>query len=153
MGEYHNIAEYNPVHKVMLFGGGNGPNGREIFSMDASGQISALRDAPFPLGIMQSVVTVDTASGDYLVFGNDRTFYSYDIVTDAWRQHNASNVPIFTTAYGAPVFGIVATPISNHGVNFFVQCNGKNDCRVFLYKHAPGSGATFPQSPESLTTR
>ena len=36
MGPYHNFAEYNPVHKVVIFGGGNGSN--DIYKLDTCGQ-------------------------------------------------------------------------------------------------------------------
>jgi len=33
IGEYHNFTEYNPVNKVMFFGGGNGAMGQKNYSL------------------------------------------------------------------------------------------------------------------------
>ena len=146
MGGYHNFAEYNPVHKVVLFGGGNNPGSRKIYKLDASGQITALRDAPIDLGIQQTIVTVDPVSGKYLIFGNSNNFYAYDISTDTWQLQSGS-LPIFTAPiYSPAVHGIVATPISNYGVNMFVKCH-ISTCSVYLYKHASGSGTPPPTAP------
>ena len=65
-GSYHNIAEYNPVHKVLVFGGGVGSN--DLYKIDSAGNITALKKAPINLGIQETVFTVDPVSGEYLVF-------------------------------------------------------------------------------------
>jgi hypothetical protein len=142
---YHTFAEYNPVHKLMFFGGGNDPGSRQIFKLDAAGQITPLQDAPIGLGINQSIVTVDPVSGDYLVFGEDGEFYAYDILTDTW-QAQSGPVPIFEPVRGtSKVWHTNATPVGTHGVVMFVKFYFGDPSRawVYLYKHA----ASTPEPP------
>src|SRR2546422_6521540 len=45
IGDYHNFAEYNPVRKVMVFGGGEGGAAtRKIWKLDATGAVTPLND-------------------------------------------------------------------------------------------------------------
>jgi hypothetical protein len=78
MGGLSAFAEYDPVHKVMLFGGGSG--NRNIYKLDASGTVTSLGLAPIPLGTQQSIVTVDPVSGNFLVFGTNGSFYVRSIM-------------------------------------------------------------------------
>jgi hypothetical protein len=143
MGAYQNFAEYNPIQKVVLFGGGNDPGSRKMYKLTSSGQVTALRDAPISLGVMQAIVTVDPVSGDYLFFNNSRQFYTYNVATDTWRLQSIA-LPIFTNAFGIPVFGTIASPISTYGINMFVTCDEGPSCWVTLYKHAAGGGTATP---------
>jgi hypothetical protein len=142
MGDYHNFAEYNPVFKVMVFGGGeSGSATRKIWKLDANGRITALKDAPVALGIQNAIFTVDPVSGDYLVFTSTNQFYVYNVVTDTWTlRASGSAVPIWTTNYQDPVHGAVGGSIDTYGVNVFVTCDGTNNCKVNIYKHSAGSG-------------
>jgi len=81
IGVYHNFAEYNPVHRVMLFGGGNPPNSSAIYRLDKNGKIDSLNPAPIPLGIQQSIVTVDPISGNFLIFTSRSEFYEYNVIS------------------------------------------------------------------------
>ncbi|MGD1876731.1 MAG: hypothetical protein ACFB13_04430 [Kiloniellaceae bacterium] len=133
MGNYHNFAEYNPVHQVLVFGGGNGS--KALYKLDGQGKVTRLKDAPVLLGIQQSVFTVDPASGDYLVFTKGGKFYSYDVTTDHWSLQDVA-VPIWTSAYGNPIHGVVATPLTSYGATLFVTCEYNAGCRVTLYRHS-----------------
>jgi hypothetical protein len=136
MGGLHHFAEYNPVHKLVLFGSGDGSN--DIYTVNSTGQITKKGDSPVVLGPNHTITTVDPVSGDYLVFTMGRQFYVYDVIADSWDLQSAS-VPIWTSRYsGKDVHGVVATPVSTYGINLFVTCNG-GDCRVTLYKHSAGT--------------
>jgi hypothetical protein len=133
MGGYHNFAKYNPVHKIVLFGGGQGD--RHIYKLDTAGHVTALKDAPIPVGIENSVITVDPASGKYLIFGNSNDFYVYDVTSDTWVLQSGARPPIFDSpGYIPPLHGIVVSSVSNYGVSMFVRCH-VSDCHVYLYKH------------------
>lgn len=133
MGAYQNFAKYNPVQQVVLFGGGEGD--RHIYKLDSAGQVTALKDAPIPVGIMESVVTVDPVTGKYLIFGNSNDFYVYDVTSDNWTLQTGATPPIFSPpVHDPPISGIVVATVSQYGVNMFVKCY-RNDCRVYLYKH------------------
>src|SRR5262245_21877731 len=84
MGVYHNFAEYSPVHKVVLLGGGNGS--RDLYKLDAAGKVTTQKQAPIGVGTMQTIVTADPVSGDFLVFGKAGVFYVYDVVRDEWKE-------------------------------------------------------------------
>jgi hypothetical protein len=133
MGGYQNFAKYNPIHKVVLFGGGQGD--RHIYKLDAAGHVTALSDAPIPMGVENSIVTVDPLSGKYLIFGNSNDFYVYDVTSDTWVLQSGTTPPIFNSpSYFPLLHGVVVTPVSNYAVNMFVRC-GVSDCHVYLYKH------------------
>ena len=138
MGRYHNFAEYNPVRKVVVFGGGEGGSAtRQIWKLDAKGTVTRLNKAPIDLGIQNAIFTVDPAGGDYLVLTRTQEFYVYNVVSDTWSlKTRGSSVPIWTTAYQNAIHGVVAGPISTYGVNVFVTCDGPDNCRVNLYKHS-----------------
>src|SRR5262245_56819962 len=137
MGVYHNFAQYSPVHKVVIFGGGNGSS--DLYKLDAERKVTALKKAPIRLGTMQSIVTVDPVSGDYLIFGKDHSFYVYDVVKDEWKQQEGK-VPIFepSRVKGNHVWHVTAAPISTYGVTMFVKYYAADPPRawVYLYKHS-----------------
>jgi len=131
-GDYNNFAEYNPKHKVVIFGGGS----RDLYKLDSSGGVTTLNPAPVSIGNRSGVVTMDPVSGNYLVLSNtNNSFHSYNVASDTWQLLPAS--PIFQFQANPPnggIFGVVATPISTYGVSLFVQC-ATNNCVVRLYKH------------------
>ena len=143
MGTYCNFAEYNPVHHIMVFGGGNGSSA--LYKLDASKKVTKLTDAPAEVGALRinwNIFTVDPVSGDYLVFGgpNDSgTFYTYNVVSDIWTKMNQT-VPFFlpqTDGNAGSVYRTVATPVSTYGVTMFVKWEGGG--KVYLYKHSSGN--------------
>jgi hypothetical protein len=137
MVSYHHFAEYNPVRRVVVFGGGNDSN--DLHKVDGNGQVTTLRPAPFDLGVQWGAVfTVDPAGGEYIVLRQNGQLYGYDVTTDAWRLL-ANTAPVTTTYYDNPIHGVVATPVGTHGVVLFVTCNGPGQCRVTLYKHTTGT--------------
>lgn len=158
MGDYHNFAEYNPVHKVVLLGGGNDSN--KMYKLSANGQITALRPAPFSLAISRALITVDPVSGDYLIFGGNDKFYAYNIAADSWTPEPAPTVPIFKkVADESNIFGCIATPVAGYGVTMFVKLVLEQGARVYLYKHSDagtpdnilkvGPGRTYKKPSEA----
>jgi hypothetical protein len=143
MGGYHNVAVYNPVYKVVVFGGGNGSS--DLYKIDASGKITKLANAPIEIAIAGSVFTMDPVSGKYLAFGANRTFYQYDLGTNVWTQLNASAVLAFPPTSGDNFnwFGTVAAPVSSYGVVMFLKF-ADADSKVYLYKHASLTPDTTP---------
>jgi hypothetical protein len=150
MGPYHNFAEYNPVYKVVLLGGGN--DSSDIYKLDSSGKLTKLKNAPLTLAIPYSVVTADPVSGQYLVVGGRdsntnrwNAVYAYDIATDAWQRQSSP--------FPATADGIVATPVSTYGVTMFLRYDW-GDPRVYLYKYSAGTiippDTTPPAAPTNL---
>src|SRR5499427_3031004 len=81
MGPYHNVAHYSAAHKVVLFGGGN--NSKDLYRLDAEGNITKIKPAPVEVGINTAVVMSDPVSGDFLVLHKDDNFYALDPVKDS----------------------------------------------------------------------
>jgi hypothetical protein len=132
-GDYHNFAEYSPVHKVMIFGGGESSGTNAVFRLNASRQITRLANAPAHLGTTHSVVTTDPISGNFLAFFGS-SFYELNPATNTWRKMS-TNAP--WQASGG-IWGVVATPISTYGVVAFVKYAGDNS-KVYLYRHSAGT--------------
>ncbi|MHC4913992.1 MAG: Kelch repeat-containing protein [Planctomycetota bacterium] len=129
----HPVAEYNPVRKVMVFGGGNG--NKVLYRLDAEGEITKLKDVPldFINSTHRFVLTSDPVGGEYLLVQNgDRRkkttskFYAYEVEKDEWRELG-----------GSPKGG-VAAPVPNYGVNVFCTYRPPE---VWLYRHSAANGA------------
>lgn len=145
MGPYHNVASYNPVHKVVIFGGGN--DSRQLYRMDASGVVTPIANAPVGVGILQSIFTVDPASGKQLLFGSAGGFYEYDVATNRWATLSSSGVPLFASTDNR-IWMRVAVPISTYGVVAFLT----DGPQVLLYRHSSASSSpidTTPPAPPS----
>ena len=145
MGVYHNFAEYSPVHKVVIFGGGNGSS--DLYKLDANGKVTAQKKAPIGIGTMQTIVTLDPVSGDFLVFSKKGEFYVYDVVKDEWKLQEGK-APIFepTRVKDNAVWHTTAAPVGTYGVTMFVKYYAVDPPRgwVYLYKHAEAK----PAQPE-----
>jgi hypothetical protein len=135
-----NFAEYNPVHKVLVFGSG-GP--RTLFKLSSTGQITQLNKPPVSFydgSGYNGVFTVDPVSGEYLLLTPTlRQLYSYDVSGDLWHVQPSASKPDFNRR------GVAAAPISTHGVILFVTC-GRSNCKAYLYKHAARSGLPVTRS-------
>lgn len=155
MGPYHNVASYNPVHKIVVFGGGNGST--QLYKIDASGKVAAIANAPVGVGILQSVFTVDPASGRQLLFGSGGGFYEYDVSANRWTALSTAGVPLFRTDDPNRIWMRVAVPLSTYGVVAFLVEGGNADTRVLLYRHAasqpPVADTTPPAPPVSLSIK
>jgi hypothetical protein len=151
MGTYHNIAEYLPVHKVLIFGGGNdspsypGDQSRMLYKMDSAGNITRITDAPVGIGINQSVVTADPVSGNFLVFSSNGSIHEYNPATNMWSLLSG---PPHTLVNRYGDLESVAIPIPNHGVVMVLKADG-DQSKVYLYKRPSGvtSSATVGGYP------
>ena len=160
-GDYHTVAEYNPVHKVTIFGGGENFNPAQSFStlykLAPNGGITALAPAPFNLRVNLSIVTVDPVSGDYLVFGPNGEFYVYNVLDNTWTLQ-ATIPPFASPKRDSSVTTVdltVAAPISTNGVVMFVKHIPGNapQTKVYLYKHkALVGGVAMPSAADEKTT-
>jgi hypothetical protein len=148
---YHAIAHYDPVHKLVLFGGGNDSN-RTFYKIDQNGQITSLKQPPLSLESPRVEFVVNPATGMFLVFGLGQQYYSYNPATDTWTTLQASSVPatLWTgNEFGGNMLTTLATPISRYGVAFFASCANGGTCRVHLYKFGPPP--PVPNAPGTLT--
>ncbi|MBI2449166.1 hypothetical protein HYV49_02625, partial [Candidatus Pacearchaeota archaeon] len=133
------FAEYNPIHKVVVFG-----KSGTHYKLVADGSITQLN--PPAVNVYDGsgwngVFSVDPVSGDYIVLtaGFSKSRYIYDVTTDTWTS---TSPPPFTDG------AVVAAPIGTYGVIAYVTCRGGSgslpDCRMYLYKHSPSSDTIPP---------
>lgn len=154
MGPYSHVVSYNPVHKVIIAGGGDGSN--QLYRVNASGTVTPIASAPVVVGIQSSVFTVDPASAKYLLFGSGGGVFEYDVPGNRWTTLPSSNVQMFAPS-GNRILYRSAVPISTHGVVAFLTTD-VGPSNVFLYRHAPGQAApppdtTPPPAPTGLTVQ
>src|SRR5207237_1372597 len=114
-GTWH-LAEYNPVHKVVIF---YSADTHALFKLSASGQITRLKDPTVSLyNGSNGLLTVDPASGDYLALtGSTLAPYKYDVQTDAWQPLSSTNAPNFNG------LGVLGSVVNNYGVIMFTACS------------------------------
>jgi len=141
MGPYHTIARYNPILKLIVFGGGDGSG--VLYKYDRSGVITQVATCPVQVGITHSIFTVDPITGQYLVLTQDTVFRIFNVVSNTWSvsSNNPPNGFWVVVNSEGPAAAKIATPISNHGVVMFVVYNFDSSI-VYLYKHASGGGVT-----------
>ncbi len=121
---YHNVAEYNPRHKVVLFGGGNGS--KQLYVLARDGTIKTLPEAPCWIGSSVSHLAVCPTSGEALLIGRHKEsqgFYALDLSDEkaTWR-----------TLPAPPISKGVIVTLSSYGL---VMCF--DYARVMVYKHKP----------------
>ncbi|MCF6263053.1 MAG: hypothetical protein L3J24_05640 [Xanthomonadales bacterium] len=129
MGAYHVFAEYSPVHKVIIFGGGNGST--KVNKLTADGTVDTnIADSPVVLGVAsnQGLVQVDTSTGNFLAFLDNNTQYEYDVASDSWSFFDDENISISST---------ISVVIPEYDVILFASRSG-----VTLYKLGDSSGLT-----------
>jgi hypothetical protein len=138
-GSTWQVAEYNPVHKVMVFA-----IAERLYKMSSTGQVTQLRNHGgriYDGSGYNGIFTVDPVSGDYLhLTATSRQFYTYNVLTDTWTQRANPTISGLSSTM------IAATPVSTYGVVLFAVCDG-GDCRTVIYKHAASSGT--PPPPDS----
>jgi len=118
----HGIMEYNPVHKVMLVGGGDG--NLETFSLvDQDGKISRVVKSPAPgRCTSESKATVCPVGGEFLIQGRgQKNMFALDPIKNEWKELRR----------GAP--GGMAAPVPEYGVVLF--CTAGRNPKVYVYKH------------------
>jgi hypothetical protein len=143
---YHYFSVYNPAHKVVFFGGGNGS--RAIFKLDASLKITSLGQAPLAVGTSNGNVTTDPVTGQYLVYNGGSAFYEYNISTNEWKA--TSTLPPTQIRHLFPKL-LAAAPVSTHGVVMYLCYDADNykDPEVWLYKHAASSTGLAAREPHA----
>jgi hypothetical protein len=130
----HGVAEYNPVHKVMLFGGGDGrdQSGQRLYLMNAKGAVKKLQPPHVWMRCTpEAKLACDPVSGEYLVMGRGAEFlYAFHPLKDEWKR-----LPGVRAPKGMSV------AISTYGVVMFCPqvagFSGKKPHPCYVYKHKP----------------
>jgi hypothetical protein len=144
-------ASYNPVRKVVVFGGGSQAappwkDYRQWYQYDAKGKLTRLDDSPVDsYAATSTLFTVDPASGKHLLirpndFDYKKTtgfwFYELDVSRrpgSQWvrRKDLEAAVPQFNPRSPNHVFATVVVPLPEYGVNLFM-----GPANTWIYKHA-----------------
>jgi hypothetical protein len=144
-------ASYNPVRKVIVFGGGSQAappwkNYRKWYQFNARGKVTPLDDSPVDsYAATSTLFTVDPVSGKHLLirpndFDYKKTtgfwFYELDLSRkpgSQWmrRKDLEAAVPQFYSRSPNHVFATVVVPLPEYGVNLFM-----GPANVWIYKHA-----------------
>src|SRR5262249_2267223 len=123
------VAEYDPVAKVMIF---YSAEGGTMYKLNASGQITAIANPPFAMydGTSYGAPIVGhTSAGKFLALSaGTRVLYSYDVATDSWHTQSSSNQPDLSAK------PVVATLVPSAGVIFYAACKVAGHCQAYLYK-------------------
>jgi hypothetical protein len=136
MGPYHNVATYDSVRKIVIFGGGN--DSKKLYKFDVNRKITPIADAPEVVGVNASVFTVDPVSGNFLLFTKTGNFYEYQTEKNIWVSLSSQSVPFWSAKDNKTLFR-VAIPVTNYGVIVFL---GDGPRTVWVYKHSPGNTTT-----------
>jgi hypothetical protein len=144
MGPYHNVAYYNTVNHVVYFGGGNGSS--DLYKLDSSGKVTALRKAPTRFGINVTINAIDPVTGRLIVFRNSNSAYEYDQFSNTWNEFDPGSAPF---SGSNPVANMMATSITTHGVIMLVRYSDNNS-QAYLYRHAP-RGMSSPNDDASAS--
>jgi len=144
MASYTDFAVYNPVQKVVLFGGGSG-----LYKVDASGKVTTMRAPPVGLGASQAVVSVDPVGGKNIVLSGS-SMYQYDSSSDAWTTL-AIALPSVLTSLGGVGDGLVETTVTTYGVIMYTKYSN-NSSAVYLYKHSPTPAEKVKPDPPTAVT-
>ena len=143
MGGLHNLSEYNPVYKELIFGGGNN-DARKLYIMDSTKTIRRLNDAPWDIHINTVLLTCDPVSGEYLALEAD-SLWAYKRTSDTWVS--VARNPF----YPGGVSKAIVTPINTYGVICFVS---GYQFPVLLYKHTDSpqvvGGYRMAEKPEGI---
>jgi hypothetical protein len=160
IGDYHSIAEYDPVHDVFLIGGGNNTRAMYKVSIVAGVPVrTRLGDAAWEFGVGETDphtnITADPVTGEFIIYRKlTGIFYGYNIMTDTWRQIGISGdgrMPPLPTGTGTSP---IAAAVNSYGVIMYVVNTGST-AAVYLYKNAAaGPPDTInPAAPTQLIAR
>ncbi len=130
IGPLHNFAAYNPVHEVMLLGGGN--NSTAVYLLDSDRRLKRVADSPngnmLGPSPSQGRIVADVVTGDYLAFFVSGEFWRYDVRSDRWQFIDSHPLVDQSREW------FNATAIDTHGVVLFMLWDGSASS-VYVYRH------------------
>ncbi|MHC4916790.1 MAG: hypothetical protein ACYTGB_15000 [Planctomycetota bacterium] len=136
----HGVMEYNPVHKVLVVGGGDvkkAPS-KDLYLVNKEGKVKKLKPPPVWLRCTPTAKLIcDPTSGEYVIQeyvpGKDKgkapakaRVFAFHPLRDEWKE-----IPGLRLPEG------VAVPINTHGVVMICTAGKKEGLHCFLYRHKP----------------
>lgn len=148
MGNYQNVAVYNPQHKIMVFGGGQGSTNlwwAHAGIDTTTNAVAAVTNAPCGINVSTTIFTVDPVSGKYLLLCSDGSSRTLDMAASTngtWSSNLGISWPFYDrTGSANEFFGTIAIPVSSYGGVLFLTCGGTSNCqgsdspRAYVYRH------------------
>lgn len=130
-----NFGEYNPVRKIVLFGGANG----QVFKLTSAGVITQMSSLPYSIydgSGYAGHVTVDPVTGIFIIITSPAaTCHTYEVNTDTYG--NCTNPP---AALQGNISGAMI-PVTNYGAILYFNCGGTTGAclgNIYVYKRAVG---------------
>jgi hypothetical protein len=134
---YHSISRHNPFRNEVLMTGGNN-NPQVMARLKKDGKIERLKDVPIKLTVRHDKISIDPATGRYLIFADNN--YEFDSDKNEYRQF-ITTFPY--TKYSMPVCAF----IPEYGVVMWAEGKG-----VFLYKHDASATTAITENQEAKKT-
>jgi hypothetical protein len=141
---YHMFAQYNPVHKLVLFGGGNYSS--NVLKMTPDGQITQCQNSPVNIRGCPTTFTIDPVTGDGLLLDRG-SFWKFDVPADRWSSLPSPSSLFQGLSSNDCGLGIVAAPVSTYGVVMYLAFS---PAKAYLYKHSESSATPAEKSYEKL---
>ncbi len=156
------ISHYDPVHHLVIFGGGspdftNSPPlvtaSRQLYAIDISGNVTALPLAPIDLISDTTLSAIDPVMGDIQLWFQPLSvylsaeihYYTYHQGDSAWVDHgiNTTAAFLFNAAYATsdpiinrPLFAEVTASDPDNGVILITKHNSTTEIHEYLFKYA-----------------
>jgi hypothetical protein len=140
-GQLHSFILYSPIHKVCLFGGGDGSD--RLWKITASGSVAPCASFPaaFSNGVgagdNDSLPVINPSNGNLIVIRDVSTWYEYDVSANSWSAKSGTASVLQSPVYNgsAPAWGTVAATLHEYGVIVFIKCyNGAGGVEMWLFK-------------------
>ncbi|MBE7462200.1 MAG: hypothetical protein HS116_01790 [Planctomycetes bacterium] len=129
---YHSLFRHNPYRNELLMTGGNN-NLQVMARITKEGKIERLKDVPVELTVRGDKITLDPATGNYLIFGfrDDAGAKCFEFDSNA-NEYRAVETAIAQWPFKSSAMPVCAF-IPEYGVSMWA------DGKVYLYKHAPAA--------------
>jgi hypothetical protein len=132
---YHSLIRHNPFRNEVLMAGGN-HSPRAVARLKADGKIEPLKDFPTDIGVASDKITIDPATGKYLILAGNKDepkqLYEFDSDKNEYLPVEAFMAGWPFSRYDMPVCAF----IPEYGVSIWADAKG-----TFLYKHDAASTA------------
>jgi hypothetical protein len=133
---YHSLIRHNPYRQEVLMAGGN-QQPQTVARLKKDGKIEKLKDFPTHLSVQSDKITIDPASGRYLILGGNKDeakkLYEFDSDKNEYRLVEPFSAKWPYGQYAMPVCAF----IPEHGVVMWAEPQG-----VHLWKH--DASADYP---------
>jgi hypothetical protein len=123
--------EYNPVHKVLLFGAGDAGDGANpnLYRIHPAGEITRLSPPLIHINCTPtSKWMCDPVSGEFVAKAlRNEAVYAFHPLRDQWRKIPGLRLPEESLGAAIDTYGVMLLLARTDGRNF----------RCYLYKHKP----------------